>query len=236
MRSDAIFAVWHQGKDEYVERIEREVRNRLMGTNSLINGIRERLGEAGRTLFAWPPKFRLPSAFDHRHPALSRLAFVARHESILRYLGVRERRMAPLAERLRDGETLRLTHLDDDRFRLDASQRDDAPRPDTFPNWILTEESEDGAIARLSFDDYAWKDRMYAPNNLPLALAAVTGGGGSRRGPRRRAPAGAEARPALPGSAAGDGLPAGAAVHRLQRREGPGAPRRARPPAGCGVR
>ena len=119
MRSDAIFAVWHQDKDEYVERIEREVRNRLMGTNSLINGIRERLGEAGRTLFAWPAKFRLPSAFDHRHPALSRLAFVARHESIRAYLGIRERRMAPLAERLRDGETLRLTYLGDDRFRLD---------------------------------------------------------------------------------------------------------------------
>ncbi len=83
--------------------------------------------------------------------------------------------MAPLAERLRDGETLRITHLDGDRFRLDASQRDDLPAPDTFPDWIVTEESEDGAIARLSFDDYAWKDRMYAPNNLALALAAVTG-------------------------------------------------------------
>ena len=46
MRSDAIFAVWHQGKAEYVERIEREVRNRLLGTNSLINGIRERLDKA----------------------------------------------------------------------------------------------------------------------------------------------------------------------------------------------
>ena len=176
MRSDAIFAVWHQGKEEYVERIEREVRNRLMGTNSLINGIRERLGDAGRTLFAWPPKFRLPSAFDHRHPALSRLAFVARHESIRAYLGIRERRMAPLAERLRDGETLRVTYLGDDRFRLDASQRDALPAPDTFPNWILTEESDDGAIARLSFDDYAWKDRMYAPNNQPIALAAMAGG------------------------------------------------------------
>ncbi len=175
MRSDAIFAVWHQGKEEYVERIEREVRNRLMGTNSLINGIRERLGDAGRTLFAWAPKFRLPSAFDHRHPSLSRLAFVARHESIRAYLGIRERRMAPLAERLRDGETLRVTYLGDDRFRLDASQRDALPAPDTFPNWILTEESDDGAIARLSFDDYAWKDRMYAPNNQPIALAAMAG-------------------------------------------------------------
>lgn len=174
MRSDAIFAAWHQDRPEYVERIEREVRNRLMATNSLINGIRERLGEAGRTLFAWPPRFRLPSAFDHRHPTLSRLAFVARHESIVNYLGIRQARMAPLEERLREGETLRLTHLGGDRFRLDASQRDFAPDGETFPNRILVEDSEAGAIARLSFDDYAWKDRVYPPGNLPLALACVS--------------------------------------------------------------
>ena len=173
MRSDAIFAVWHQGKDEYVERIERELRYRLVGTNSLINGIRERLTESGHSLFAWPSKFKLPSAFDYRHPALSRLAFVARHESILSYLGMRERRMAPLAERLQDGETLRLTYLGDDRFRLDPSQQDASVEEDTFPNWILTEETEAGNIARLSFDDYAWKDRPYAPNNLPIALAGI---------------------------------------------------------------
>jgi hypothetical protein len=174
MRSDAIFAVWHQDKSEYVERIEREVRNRLNGTNTLINGIRERLGESGRSLFAWPPKFRLPSAFDHRHPTLSRLAFVARHESIVDYLSIRQRRMAPLEERLRAGETLRLTHIAGDRFRLDASQRDFLPDCETFPNRILTEESEAGAVARLSFDDYARKGLNYPPANLPLALAAVS--------------------------------------------------------------
>jgi hypothetical protein len=174
MRSDAIFAVWHQDKPEYVERIEREVRNRLMGANSLINGLRERLSEAGRSLFAWPAKFRLPSAFDHRHRTLARLAFVARHESIVNYLGVRQGRMAPLPERLREGHTLRLTSLGGDRFRLEASQRDFLPEPDTFPNWIVTEESEAGAIARLSFDDYAWKERSYPPNNLPLALASIS--------------------------------------------------------------
>ena len=147
-----------------------------MGTNSLINGIRERLGEAGRTLFAWPPKFRLPSAV--RPPPSRALAAGVRGPARVdpaRIWACASVGWRPLAERLRDGETLRITHLDDDRFRLDASQRDDLPAPDTFPNWIVTEESEDGAIARLSFDDYAWKDRMYAPNNLPLALAAVTG-------------------------------------------------------------
>jgi hypothetical protein len=175
MRSDAIFAVWHQGKAEYVERIEREVRNRLLGTNSLINGIRERLGETGKTLFGWPPKFKLPSAFDHRHPALSRLAFISRHESILGYLGVRERRLAPLVERLQEGETIRLTFLGEDRFGVDPAQVDARIDVDTFPKWIVTEESEDGNLARLSFDDYFWKDRPYPPGNLPIALAAITG-------------------------------------------------------------
>ncbi len=172
MRSDAIFAVWHQGKDEYAERIEREVRNRLMAANSLVNGIRERLVAAGPTLVAWPARFRLPSAFDHHRPTLSRLAFVARHESIRAYLDVRQARMAPLTERLRDGETLRLTHIDGSRFRLDPSQRDSQPTTGSFADHILTEESEEGAVARLSFDDYACKDRPYPPN-LPLALAAV---------------------------------------------------------------
>ncbi|MGP0066623.1 MAG: AAA domain-containing protein [Isosphaeraceae bacterium] len=177
MRSDAIFAVWHQGKDEYVERIERELRNRISATGALINGIRERLTESGNSLFAWPPKFKLPSAFDYRHPSLSRLAFIARHESILSYLGVRELRMAPLAERLQDAETLRLTYLGDDRFRLDPSQKDASIEEDSFPNWILTEETGAGNVARLSFDDYAWKDRLYAPSNLPIALAGIRGVG-----------------------------------------------------------
>ncbi len=183
MRSDAIFGVWHQGKDEYVERIEREIRYRLAGANSLINGIRERLSEAGNSLFAWPSKFKLPSAFDYRHPSLSRLAFVARHESILGYLGVRERRMAPLAERLQDGETLRLTYLGDDRFRLDPSQQDARVEEDTFPNYILTEETEAGNIARLSYDDYVGKDKVYAPNHLPIALAGIESVGPSEDSP-----------------------------------------------------
>ena len=217
MRSDAIFAVWHQGKDEYVERIEREIRNGLMGTNSLINGIRERLTESGNSLFAWPPKFKLPSAFDHRHPpSRGWRSWPATSRSWATWASA-ERRMAPLAERLLDGETLRLTYLADDRFRLDPSQQDVRLEEETFPNWIVTEESEEGNIARLSFDDYVWKDRMYAPNNLPIALAGVKAIGDpedSAGGVLRL-----DVKPgAFPAAQAGRALPPGAAVHRLQRR------------------
>ncbi len=173
LRSDAIFAVWHQGKSEYVDRIAREIRNRLSATNGLINGLRERMEAAGRAPIAWPPKFRLPSAFDHRNPTLSRLAFVARHESVVSYLKTRRARMAPLAERIRAGDTLRLTYLGGDRFRLDPSQHDFLPETDRFPDRLLTEDAPDGHLARLSYDDYARKAELHPPANLPMSLASV---------------------------------------------------------------
>ena len=164
MRSDAIFAVWHQGKEEYVERIEREVRNRLMGTNSLINGIRERLGEAGRTLFAWPPKFRLPVGV--RPPPSRALAAGVRGPARVDPSptwasasgGWRRWPSGCATARPCASPTWATT-----ASAWTPRSGTPSPTPDTFPNWILTEESEDGAIARLSFDDYAWKDRMYAP-------------------------------------------------------------------------
>jgi len=204
MRSDAIFAVWHQGKVEYVERIERELRNRLLGTNSLVNGIRERLAETGKSLFAWPPKFKLPSAFDHRHPALSRLAFVTRHESIMAYLGIRERRMAPLAERLLDGETLRLTYLGDDRFQLDPSQQDREDRQ----RYVSQLDRDRGGRRKgpspgSRSTTTCGRDRPYAPNNLPHRAGRDHQGRGVREYHRPRAARGREARPSLPAVAAG---------------------------------
>src|SRR5262249_14385258 len=94
-------------------------------------------------------------------------------ESLLQYLDIRERRMAPLVERLRDGETIRLTYRDDDRFQVDSSQADVKIEEGTFPSWIVTEDSEAGALARLTFDDYVWKSKSYPPGNLPIALACI---------------------------------------------------------------
>ena len=109
MRSDAIYAIWTKGED-YGERIEREVRQRLFATTFMIGGIRSALETHGSPLFAWPPKFFLPGTYAYRHVVLSRLAFLARYESVLDYLAVRTRRMAPLEEQLRNGDTLRLTY------------------------------------------------------------------------------------------------------------------------------
>lgn len=182
MRSDAIFQVWNRDKTENLERIDKELRARLWGTNSTINGIRERLNNTD-TLFAWPPKFTLPASFDHNHELLSRLAFLTRYESIIGYLGLRERRMAPLTERLQSGESLRLEFLGEDRFAVDPRQWHLRIGEDGFPQWLLAEESDVGHRALLSYDDYANRKRVWVPKNLRLAIAGIKGVEGTLEAP-----------------------------------------------------
>ena len=82
--------------------------------------------------------------------------------------------------------------------------------------------------------------RLEGPQLSPRQHADRAGrrvrGGGARRCTWLGDPPGPEARPALPGSAARGDVPAGDAVHRLQRQQGRGSPRRARPAARCPVR
>ena len=173
MRSDAIYAMWYREEDNF-ERIARGLRTRLWATNSLVNGIRERLESEGDLLFAWPPKFRLPDSYQYQHTVLSRLAFLARYESVLDYLSVREARMAPLDEQLRAGAAIRLTYDGDDRFLVDPIHRDLDIHATSFPQWILTEDSEAGVRARQAYHDYGNRKRVWIPKNLPIALAGIT--------------------------------------------------------------
>ena len=173
MKSDAIFSVWEEAKTERIEWIEKELSRRTWAVNSVIAGLRERLEGSG-ALFAWPPKFFLPDGLDFRHPVLSRLAFVARYEAVLGYLETRTQRGAPAEERLARGDSVRLVYLGDGRYRVDGDPDAVDLEADDFPNWILTLDTERGRRARLTFDDFAWRDRAYAPRHLDLALATVT--------------------------------------------------------------
>lgn len=172
MKSNAIFEVWHRNRLDLVENIETELKSRVRAANSVINGIRERLDGTG-ALFAWPPKFSLPAGTNFGHPLLSRLAFIARYESVVSYLDTRTRRGAPLEERLTSETTLRLTYRGDDRFEIDPEQREVDLAADTFLRWILTGDHEAGRRARLSYADFVYRQAMWAPKNLDLALAAI---------------------------------------------------------------
>jgi DNA replication ATP-dependent helicase Dna2 len=175
LRSDAIFGVWHEARSEWAESIRKELQRRVWGANSVVNGIRDALRETG-SLFAWPPKFLLSESFSFHHRLVSRLAFVTRYEQVIDYIETRQRRMSPLPQALRDGDLLELTYAGGDRFTVHQRHVNvDIQVTGGFLNWILTDDSDEGLRARLSYDDYRNRERVWVPRNLPLALAAITG-------------------------------------------------------------
>jgi hypothetical protein len=173
MKSDAIFQVWKRGRSDLVQAIKRELRARLRATNSLVNGTREAVGDSG-ALFAWPPKFHLPETLGFRRPLLSRLAFIARYESVLGYLAMRKARMAPDVERLRAGDAIRVVHAGGLRFEIDPMHQDLDITTSGYPEWLLTEHSERGRQAALLYHDFANRDRVWVPRNLPVGLASIS--------------------------------------------------------------
>ena len=163
-----------------------------------MNGIRERLAADGRALFAWPPKFKLPPAFSYRNRLLSRLAFFTRYEMVLGYLAVRNTRMAPLTERLRAADTLRLVYAGGDRFTLDPMHRAIRIEEDALSQWLLTEDSDAGRNALLAYNDFVNRDRLWLPRNAALALARIVAVEGTMQCPNQAVRLEVKTSPATP--------------------------------------
>jgi DNA replication ATP-dependent helicase Dna2 len=174
LRPDAVFSLWHEGRLDRVEWIENRLKARAWAVSSLVDGFRQHLeAEVPGTLFAWPPRFRLPGPLGFRHPLLSRLAFVVQYESTLAYLETRSARMRPLEERLRTGVTVELESEGGGLFRIASGGDDVRIDEDRFPKWILTPATPEGERAALTFPDYQFRARMWAPAKLPVALAGI---------------------------------------------------------------
>ncbi len=86
MRAEPIHAVWHRGKTETLAEIAKQAATRLQAAWSLLQGVRH---HAAESIFTWSAKFTLPARKEFSDPLLSRLAFFARYESLLRCLDVR---------------------------------------------------------------------------------------------------------------------------------------------------
>lgn len=178
LRSDAIHAVWHHGKIDYIDRIARELRMRLWAAASVLEGIRAAAVDprTGRSLlFAWPPKFCLPDRDTFRHPLLSKLAFLARYESLMSYLQIRAGRIRPRAERERTGVCFSLRALDGRRFLAEPFETAMELEADSFSRWLLTEDSPDGDEAQMAFPDYSHRDKHWVPKGKKVCFAAIQG-------------------------------------------------------------
>jgi len=172
MKANAIFEIWHRGRSELLEGLQKQLRFRVWATNSIVNGLRERLKPHG-ALFAWPPKFALPPGTGFANPTLSRLAFIARYEAVLSYLEIRTARTAPAEELLQSDTSILVIARGDNTFEIDPAQADVELNADGFASWLLTVDDDAGRKARLAYDDFLYRDKHYAPKYVPAALASI---------------------------------------------------------------
>src|SRR5262249_51174505 len=89
LRAEALHAVWYEGKRANLDEIHQQARLYLFAIQALLRAVRD---QAGSHLVAWPPKFTLPSGAGIQDRLLSRLAFFARYEGLVRCLAIREAR------------------------------------------------------------------------------------------------------------------------------------------------
>ena len=167
LKSDAIFAAWG-GDKKKVDGLTSEVASRLYATAHVIEAIRAR---AGKRLFAWPPKFQLVEDWKMTEPLLSRLAFMTRYESVVQCLATRDARTASPEERQLRGTGIAGRAITATRLRIEKGSGDDLEQSD-FHEHLLSRDHDDGERQMMSFNDYLWRNRAWAPD---LEHAAIVG-------------------------------------------------------------
>ena len=105
LRAESLHAAWYRGQSANLDEIHQQARLYLFAVAALLRAVRER---AEQHLFAWPPRFTLPTGAGIREPLLSRLAFFARYESLLRCLAIREARAEARATQVLLGQVIEL--------------------------------------------------------------------------------------------------------------------------------
>ncbi len=175
MRSDAIHAVWHDNKKERLAWINNELQNRLQATSMILSCLRDvaRQKDGSSCLFAWPPKFQFPIADTFNFSIFSRLCFLSRYESVLSYLDIRNQRTLPRSERERAGFMVSLRYLGNDVFELMSTSEAAQRAIEHFNYCILSEDSEEGEQAHMSFSDYSWGAFWNPPKKKAILFAEI---------------------------------------------------------------
>jgi DNA replication ATP-dependent helicase Dna2 len=179
LRAEAVHAAWYQGKTDNLNEILKQARLYLFAVAALLRAVRE---QAGAHLFRWPPRFSLPTGSGLRHPLLSRLAFLARHESLLRCLAVREARVEARDTLLLQGQVLELRARSANEMEVVGGTLE--PEADGFPAWLLVRDDAEGRRAQLEYADYWYRRQMYggpaSPHRACVRIEEVRSQGNAR--------------------------------------------------------
>jgi hypothetical protein len=155
LRSDDVLRAWNGGEVD-LQRVIQEAAWRLYAYRALLKALRDRAGEQ---LMAWPPKHELAASAGIRHPRLSRLAFLARYESVLSCLAARAARCESRDLLQAKGKLVPMVHEGEGRFRivapgiiLDASE---------YTRWLVVRDTPEGLQAQARFNDWAHRSRFW---------------------------------------------------------------------------
>ncbi|HEX5269875.1 MAG TPA: AAA domain-containing protein, partial [Gemmataceae bacterium] len=163
LRAEALHAAWYGGKRKNLDDVRQQARLYLFAVQSLLRAVREK---AARHLFAWPPKFALPSGTGIRDRTLSRLAFFARYESLLNCLAVREARAEARPTQVLLGQAIELKARRADEMEV-VGELHVEPEANGFPAWLLVRDSEEGRRAQVEYADYWYRNKFHGGPQSP---------------------------------------------------------------------
>ncbi len=170
LRAEALHAAWYGGKPGNLDEIRRQARLYLFAQRALLQAVRER---ASAYLVAWPPKFRLPSGAGIEDRLLSRLAFFARYESLVRCLAVREARAEARPTQVLRGQVIELQAGTGTEMEVIGDLVVE-PEAGGFPAWLLVRDSEEGRRAQVEYADYWYRKKAYGgPDSPHRAIVGV---------------------------------------------------------------
>jgi hypothetical protein len=162
-RAEALHAAWYRSKRENLDDISQQAQLYLFAVAALLRAVRE---QAAQHLFAWPPRFTLPTGAGIRDPILSRLAFFARYESLLRCLAVREARAEARGTQRLLGQVIELEAHSASEMEI-MGPLPVEPEADRFPAWLLVRDSDEGRRAQLEYADYWYRNKMHGGPDSP---------------------------------------------------------------------
>src|SRR5262249_59077316 len=107
---------------------------------------------------------------------------VARYESLLSWLAVREDRAEARPTQVLLGQVIELEAINATEMRV-AGDLPVEPEADGFPGWLLVRDSEEGRRAQVEYADYWYRNKYHGgPDSPHRAVVGVQGGTGAGGG------------------------------------------------------
>jgi hypothetical protein len=170
LRAEALHAAWYGGKPAHLDEIHQQARLYLFALQALLRAVRS---QAADYLVAWPPRFQLPTGAGIQNPLISRLAFFARYESLIRCLAVRDARAEARPTQVLLGQVIELKARSAADMEV-IGQLVREPEADGFPAWLLVRDNEEGRRAQIEYADYSYRNKYFGgPDSLHRAVVGI---------------------------------------------------------------